>query len=186
MADTILATMERWLWDESLGHYVAHNVSSSQPILNRVFLMALPLWGGAAPAHHAAQIAVNILRSDMISEWGLRSTSSADDRYSNANIINPYSNWRGPIWVNVNAAILYGMVSPDYKAVAPQLAKQAVAVARAVTGALAQDLRANGTWHECFSSETGEGLAAPGFLSWDTLGASLLPDIKAQRDPFEL
>ena len=47
-------------------------------------------------------------QKDMRSDWGIRSTSSSDSRYSNANIINPYSNWRGPVWVNVNAMIIYG------------------------------------------------------------------------------
>jgi hypothetical protein len=40
--------------------------------------------------------------------------------------------------------------------------------------------------HECLSSEDGHGLAAPGFLSWDTLGASLLKDVAEKTDPFAL
>eukprot|EP01043_Picozoa_sp_COSAG02_P004274 COSAG02_NODE_110_length_36062_cov_85.812106_14_plen_127_part_00 len=64
--------------------------------------------GGAAPPNHTSQIMHNVLQPDMRSDWGIRSTSSSDPRYSNANIINPYSNWRGPVWVNVNAMIIYG------------------------------------------------------------------------------
>ena len=52
--------------------------------------------------------------------------------------------------------------------------------------ALAEDLRNNQTWHECLSSADGHGLAAPGFLSWDTLGASLIEHVRAGTDPFAL
>ena len=109
----------------------------------------------------------NLLAPDMLSEWGVRSTSSDDPRYSNADIITPYSNWRGPVWTNANAMLIYGL------ATSPGHADRAAPLAAAVVRALADDLRANGTWHECLSSATGAGLAAPGFLSWDTLGATL-------------
>ena len=39
---------------------------------------------------------------------GLRSTSADDARYSNADVIVPYSNWRGPMWVNINELAAYG------------------------------------------------------------------------------
>jgi hypothetical protein len=55
-----------------------------------------------------------------------------------------------------------------------------------VTGALANDLRATGTWHEAYHSETGAGLAAAGFLSWDTLGATLVRDVASGIDIFRL
>ena len=189
-AQTILTTMEKYLWDETLGHYIARNVSGAgSPITNRVFLMALPLWGGVAPAAHASKIAANVLGQDMLSEWGIRSTASSDARYSNANIINPYSNWRGPVWINANAMILYGLVAARYNTGSGEsdgLAARAAKVAATVTHALAEDLRINGTWHECLSSATGRGLAAPGFLSWDTLGATLLTDVQQKQDPFAL
>jgi glycogen debranching enzyme len=51
--------------------------------------MGVPLWGGVAPAAHAARLLANMQAADMRSRWGLRSTSSNDTRYSNANIIKP-------------------------------------------------------------------------------------------------
>ena len=65
------------------------------------------------------------------------------------------SNWRGPIWVNVNAMLVFGMVHPRYAAVAPSMAGAAVTLAQDVLHALADDLRATGTWHECLSSANG-------------------------------
>ena len=55
-----------------------------------------------------------------------------------------------------------------------------------VVGVLADDLRASGTWHEAYSAENGSALAAPGFLSWNTLAADLIPNLRAGIDPFEL
>ena len=51
---------------------------------------------------------------------------------------------------------------------------------------LADDLRTTGAWHEAYSSADGSSLAADGFLSWDTLGATLQADVAAGQDPFAL
>lgn len=40
----IHGALNKYLWDPTLGHYVAYNVSTSSKITNRVFLMALPIW----------------------------------------------------------------------------------------------------------------------------------------------
>lgn len=42
------------------------------------------------------------------------------------------------------------------------------------------------TWHECYDSETGGGLAAPGFLSWNTLGATVQVNLASGINPFSL
>lgn len=179
-ANGILATMEKYLWSERAGHYVGRNMSTGESIPARVYLMGMPLWGSLAPIKHHPQIVKNLLQDDMDSPFGIRSTSSKDPRYTNANMITPYSNWRGPIWINANAMLIYGLAkSPNHSAIALTLAGKVVHV-------LAEDLRSNGTWHECLSSADGHGLAAPGFLSWDTLGATLLEDARALRDPFQI
>ena len=140
--------------------------------------MGMPLWGGLAPRANALAVAQNLWKDDMLSQWGFRSTSSRDPRYSNRNEIVPYSNWRGPVWVNANAILLYGCQSYNIS--------NTTIVAKQLVKALANDLRNSNTWHECMSSATGVGLAAPGFLSWNTLGASLVGDIESSVDPFSL
>lgn len=76
-----------------------------------------------------------------------------------------------------------GMIAPNYD---DATHAAAMPLAESVVHALADDLRNNKTWHECLSSADGHGLAAPGFLSWDTLGASLIQDVNAKKDPFAL
>jgi hypothetical protein len=62
-----------------------------------------------------------------------------------------YSNWRGPVWVVANAVAAYGLATHGFK-------DQALDLAHRTTAALADDLRATGTWHECFdSSDRGSG-----------------------------
>lgn len=65
-------------------------------------------------------------------------------------------------------------------------ADDAKTVADRVVHLLADDLRSGGQWHESYSSASGEPLAAPGFLSWDTLGATLQAHVAARTDPFAL
>ena len=71
-----------------------------------------------------------------------------------------------------------------YTLQASGLGAVANALADTVVHTLAEDLRATGTWHEAYSSANGTGLAAPGFLSWDTLGADLQDNVQAGIDPF--
>ena len=73
-----------------------------------------------------------------------------------------------------------------YTLQASGLGAAANALADTVVHTLAEDLRATGTWHEAYSSVNGSGLAAPGFLSWDTLGADLQDNVQAGIDPFLL
>ena len=85
----------------------------------------------------------------------------------------PYSNWRGPVWVVANAMAAYGLAAHGARDAALDLAAR-------VVGVLADDLRSSGAWHEAYSAETGAALAAPGFLSWNTLApVSALPSFTA-------
>ena len=95
------------------------------------------------------------------------------------------------MWVNVNAMACYGLAAYGFHDLALEIATR-------VTGALAADLRnatppsRQGTWHEAYSTAaTGsKGGGAPiggrGFLSWDTLSAELLSNLRAGVDPMRL
>ena len=78
--------------------------------MSRTYVVGFPLWAGLVNATQASAIAATLSKPDMLSTEGLRSTSSDDPRYSNANEIVPYSNWRGPMWVNANALTCYGLM----------------------------------------------------------------------------
>jgi hypothetical protein len=62
----------------------------------------------------------------------------------------------------------------------------ATTLADNVVKLLGTDLLTTGTWHESYNSNNGSALAADGFLSWDTLGATLQAHVRAAEDPFRL
>jgi hypothetical protein len=55
-----------------------------------------------------------------------------------------------------------------------------------VVGVLAADLAAQNTWHECYHADNGTGLAAAGFLSWNTLAGQWTAQLAKGADPFDL
>ena len=168
--------------DTSSGcFYGALNASSRTPIRSRTWTASLPVWADLATNKSVASAALtSTLLSDLSSPFGLRSTSSSDPRYSNQNIINPYSEWRGPVWINAGYLLALALS----KGGTSDFTKRAIIEADALVSTLANDLRQQKTWHESYDSETGNGLAAPGFLSWNTLGARLQDDVAKGIDPF--
>jgi glycogen debranching enzyme len=143
-------------------------------------VIAFPLFAGLVNGSQAAAIARTLAANDMLSPVGLRSTSSADPRYNNDDVIVPYSNWRGPMWVNANAVAAYGLADYGYRDLALEIASR-------VTRALAADLRNSSKWHEAYATDgSGAALAAPGFLSWDTLTGELLSNLRGGVNPFKL
>jgi alpha,alpha-trehalase len=64
----------------------------------------LPLMDGLLSRNEGRQmIRLHLLnQAEMRSLYGFRSMAKSDPDYNNDAIINPYSNWRGPLWVNAN------------------------------------------------------------------------------------
>jgi hypothetical protein len=115
--------------------------------------------------------------TQMRSEHGFRSLSHFDPAYNNEAIINPYSNWRGPIWINANfldwiALRRYGF-SDDARWLAVTLASD-----------IHRDIQKWGSMHEDYDAETGDGLAPTvaqspggkfaGFVGWNLLAEDML------------
>lgn len=182
-ADTLRRMLNAELWREDLGYHVARNVSSCTAILAKTYAIAYPLWARLVNQSQAASIARVLASPEMLSPVGLRSASARDPRYSNADTIIPYSNWRGPMWVNVNAMACYGLAAYGFRDLALDIATR-------VTRALADDLRnatpSGHTWHEAYSTGDGAPVGGRGFLSWNTLSAELLSNLKAGVDPMRL
>lgn len=180
-AAAIAVSANAHLWSAELGVYVALNTSSAgrHAVPNRVGVMGLPLFGGFASAAQAAAVKAQLLAPDMLGSFGVRSVSALDPRYDNSNEIKPYSNWRGPVWVNENVMLSYGLMRYGFAREAQQLCER-------VVGVLAADLAAQNTWHECYHADNGTGLAAAGFLSWNTLAGQWTAQLAKGADPFDL
>jgi alpha,alpha-trehalase len=113
----------------------------------------------------------------MRSEHGFRSLSRFDPAYNNEATIKPYSNWRGPIWINANfldwiALRRYGF-NDDARWLAETLAAD-----------IHRDIQKWESMHEDYDAETGDGLAPTvaqspggkfaGFVGWNLLAEDML------------
>jgi len=115
--------------------------------------------------------------AEMRSEYGFRSLAKSDAAYNNDAIIDPYSNWRGPIWINANFFDWIALRRYGFPAESRWLAV-------ALAGALHRDIAEWGSMHEDYSAETGEGLAPTvaqspsgkfaGFVGWNLLAQDML------------
>jgi alpha,alpha-trehalase len=113
----------------------------------------------------------------MLSPYGIRSLSKQDAGYNNVSMIDPYSNWQGPVWINTNYLYFVALRRYGFPKEARQLS---VTLAQVVLA----DIQKWGSMHECYSAENGEGLAPtaeqakdhafPGFVGWNLLVQDML------------
>jgi alpha,alpha-trehalase len=139
----------------------------------------VPLADGMLPARDARHmIERHLLNPDeMRSPYGFRSLAKSDAAYNNQAIIDPYSNWRGPIWINANYLDWIALRRYGFKAESRWLAES-------VATMLLRDIARWGSMHEDYDAETGEGLAPTpaqspggkfaGFVGWDLLAQDML------------
>jgi alpha,alpha-trehalase len=115
--------------------------------------------------------------AQMRSPHGFRSLSGFDRYYNNEAIINPYSNWRGPIWINANFLDWVALRRYCFNTEAHWLA---VTLAEDIH----RDIERWGSMHEDYNAESGDGLAPTpeqspggkfaGFVGWNLLAQDML------------
>jgi alpha,alpha-trehalase len=139
----------------------------------------LPLVDGLLPRGEGRRmIRLHLLNSDeMESKYGFRSLAKSDPAYNNQAIINPYSNWRGPIWINANFLDWIALRRYGFHTESRQLALSLAAM-------LHRDIAKWGSMHEDYDAETGAGLAPTveqspggkfaGFVGWNLLAEDML------------
>ena len=139
----------------------------------------VPLADGMLPQKDAERmIRQHLLNpAEMRSNFGFRSLAKSDPHYNNEAIINPYSNWQGPIWINANFLDWIALRRYGFVAESKQLAETLAAMLR-------RDIAKWGSMHEDYSAETGAGLAPTpaespqgkfaGFVGWNLLAEDML------------
>lgn len=139
----------------------------------------LPLINGLLPRDEGRRmISLHLLNpTQMRSEHGFRSLSRFDPAYNNQAIIDPYSNWRGPIWINANFLDWIALRRYGYNDEARWLAVTLAAD-------IHRDIQKWGSMHEDYDAETGDGLAPTpeqspnghfaGFVGWNLLAEDML------------
>lgn len=139
----------------------------------------LPLVDGILPRDEGRRmISLYLLNpAQMRSDHGFRSLSQFDPKYNNEAMINPYSNWRGPIWINANFLDWIALRRYGFNDEARWLA---IALATDIH----RDIEKWGSMHEDYDAETGDGLAPTpqqspggkfaGFVGWNLLVEDML------------
>lgn len=119
--------------------------------------------------------------NEMKSAYGFRSLSANDPEYNNKNIIVPFSNWQGPLWVVANYVFAAGLHKYGFD-------DEVAWMGGAFGNVLMDDLDKYNTMHESYHAETGEGLAPAqtyvdengkfiGFISWNLCMQNILEGV---------
>jgi alpha,alpha-trehalase len=167
------------LWSAKHGVFLNRRRDTGAWVRAMSWTSFLPLLDGLLSEPDARRmIREHLLNpAEMRAEFGLRSLAKSDAAYNNEAIIDPYSNWRGPIWINAN--FLDWIVLRRYG-----FGEQAHWLAVALAGDLDRDIARWGSMHEDYDAETGEGLAPTvaqspggkfaGFVGWNLLAEDML------------
>lgn len=181
-SELIAHSLNAIMWNEANGtYYDVLNFSDAnvEYIAVDAWTNFVPLYAGIPSRKQADTIIKRyILNPDaFLGKHGIRSLSYADPRYNTAKRFEIYlhaekrrwtvSNWQGPVWIVANWMILEGMERYGYKT-------EAQKIREVILKTLDKDLSKTGTLHENYNPETGEGLWAENFGSWNLLAWSWL------------
>jgi alpha,alpha-trehalase len=167
------------LWEPKQGTFLNRRRDTGVWVRSISWSNFVPLAEGLLPrAEGERMIREHLLNpAEMRSPYGFRSLAKSDAAYNNDAIINPYSNWRGPIWINANYLDWIALRRYGFD-------KEAHWLAVTLAGALDRDIARWGSMHEDYNAETGEGLAPTpaqspngvfaGFVGWNLLAQDML------------
>lgn len=184
-ASNIKKALQSHLWNAELGTFDNRRRDTGNFANTITYSNYIPLWLGLGSQEQAdSMFQKYLLDGDhMMSPWGCRSLSRQDRCYNNTNIIDPYSNWCGPIWPIANYFYFCALVRYGYLA-------EAATIARRVGRLVLDDIAVCGSMHENYDAETGKPLAPDktqsksgkegGFIGWNLLVQDMLEDVEAQ------
>jgi putative isomerase len=136
----------------------------------------LPMWTGlATPAQAERLVREHLLREDEFwAPHGVRTLALGERMFDPESARGNPSNWLGPVWILSSYIVWSGLCRYGFVAEAEELANRTLSL-------LARDRVESGHWHENYHPETGRGLAAPGFVSWNGLVYFMLEKAKSKR-----
>jgi alpha,alpha-trehalase len=178
-AEATRSAILKKLWFKKDVLFFNLNRDTGEPIRVVSWSSFLPLLDGLLSQSDGQQVIREHLLNpaEMRSDHGFRSLAKSDPAYNNEAIIDPYSNWRGPVWINAN--FFDWLILRRYGFTA-----EAHALAVTLAGELHRDIAKWGSMHENYSAETGDGLAPTaaqspggkfaGFVGWNLLALDML------------
>lgn len=178
-AQELRKRITQYLWNDQEKIFCNRFIVSER-FINRVnYSSFVPLWAGLAPMEEGRESIRRYLLSSehLMAPYGIRSLTKQDHVYNNINMIKPHSNWQGPVWPIANYIYLQALLRYGFKEEAKQLAQT-------ISALVLRDIDETGGMHENYDAETGKGLAAPGFVSWNLLVRNMIAEAESGIDPF--
>jgi alpha,alpha-trehalase len=178
-AQKLKSAMLEHMWSEPDVMFFNIRRDNGRPVKRISYSNFVPLIDDILQEKSAQQMIRHYLwnPTHMLSPYGLRSLSRQDPDYNNVSMIEPYSNWQGPIWINANYIYYIALKRYGFNVEGTQLASR---LARIVLS----DIQHWGSMHENYNAETGAGLAPTpeqspnhvfsGFVGWDLLTQDML------------
>ena len=188
-ASEIKAAVNEYLWSEESQTYSARNLLNDKVItsfsdqhlggdVGKYSYISCPsllvLFAGiATPERARKMIEKYVLAPEHFrSPFGIRSLSRSSEYYNNARWGNPprfcewsrltNSNWQGPVWIPLSWFVMHALLRYGYCKEAELLADDTVEL-------VYKSIQELGFMRENFDGETGEGLYADNFASWNIL-----------------
>ena len=188
-ASEIKAAVNEYLWSEDMQTYSAFNLLTNKVItsfddqhlageVGKYSFISCPsllvLFAGiSTPERAKKMIEKYVLAPEHFrSRFGIRSLSKSSEYCNNARWGNPprfgewnrltNSNWQGPVWIPLNWFVMHALLRYGYRNEAERLADDTVEL-------VCKSIQTHGFMRENFDSETGEGLYADNFASWNIL-----------------
>jgi len=166
--------LNRHLWDGDAQTYWNLDTVTGKHVKCVACSNFIPLWAGMATQEHGREMIARYLWNEdhLLCDFGLRSLSAMDPEYNNLNVINPYSNWQGPVWPIANYFYFVALTRYSFTEEARELVGR-------LTNLYLMDFDFCGSLHENYDAETGTPLAPSagqskqglegGFFGWNML-----------------
>jgi alpha,alpha-trehalase len=98
------AAMLKHLWFPKDAMFFNIRRDSGEPVRHISYSNFVPLIEDVLPSADARTMIHRFMWNPehMLAPHGIRSLSKQDSGYNNVSMIDPYSNWQGPVWINAN------------------------------------------------------------------------------------
>jgi len=178
-ASRLRAAMREHLWFEQDAMFFNIRRDNGQPLKRVSYSNFVPLIEDVVSDDRAKRMVRRYLLNpdQMKSKFGLRSLSKEDPDYNNVRMIDPYSNWQGPVWINANYLHYVALKKHGFQ-------REAEELATTLGRMMVADIEKWHSMHENYNAETGEGLAPTpeqspnhvftGFVGWNLLVEDML------------
>ncbi len=178
LAKILIASIEEHLWNDKLSMYCGYNPQDATIIELRSWTGLAPmLMGLSKPERVERMLRDNILNSEhFLRPWGLTS-HAVSEPLANQQRRGLYgraivSNWQGPVWILPNALVVRALNAGGFK-------KEAKEISARVVKTLLHSLDRYNTLYENYDAETGAGLWASQFMSWNILALELIQTLES-------